>query len=114
MAMIEEYIQTFPAEAQDVVRRIYMLGRHLAPDAEEGISYAVPCLTVGGKAFCGVQKAANHLTFIPFSGAAISSAAEELSGLAITKGTVRFTATTPLPDAAVGAVLRARLAEIAG
>lgn len=112
MPGIEEYIATFPAEARGVVGALYGIGRRLAPDAEEGVSYAVPCLMVGGKGVIGVSASARHLSLVPFSSTAIEAARDALEGVATTRGTLRFTVDAPLPEAAVEAVVRARLREL--
>ncbi len=114
MGLIEDFVAGLPESDRAAVAHVYEVGRRVVPDAEEGVGYGVVCWRVRGKGLLGVKPAARHYALVPFSGDAIAAAGDAVAGLPATKGTIRFTPDAPLPDAAIEAVIRARLAEIDG
>jgi len=56
--------------------------------------------------------ARSHLSVFPFSPAAIDATRDALAGFDLSKGTVRFAADKPLPDAALEQLVRHRISEI--
>lgn len=95
-----------------MLEHVAALARMLAPDAVEGRSYGLPSLLVDGKALIGVSPAAKHLSLVPFSPPAIDAVRADLDGFTASKGVIRFTPDTPLPDEIVLRLIRIRLAEI--
>lgn len=102
----------WPEEARAALEHVAALARTVAPDAHEGLSYSVPSLLVDGKALIGVSRAAKHLSLVPFSPPAIDAVRSDLDGFTASKGVIRFTPDTPLPDEIVLRLVRLRLAEI--
>jgi uncharacterized protein YdhG (YjbR/CyaY superfamily) len=88
------------------------IARRVAPEAVEGTSYGVPALLVDGKGLLGVRAAGAQLSLVPFSSGAVDAVRDDLAGWSASKGLIRFTVDTPLPDDVVERVVRARLAEI--
>ena len=86
--------------------------RDEAPDAEEGTSYGMPAFTYAGRPLLGLRAAKRHLSVFPFSPAAIDAVSDRLEGFDFAKGTIRFTAEKPLPEAIVRELVRARRREI--
>ena len=43
MDEIEKYISQYPADTQDILRKIRTLIKSIAPNAEELIAYRMPC-----------------------------------------------------------------------
>ena len=84
----------------------------VAPEAEQGVRYGMPAYLYAGRPLLGFRAAKRHLSIFPFSPAAIDAARDALAGLELSKGTVRFTADAPISDAAVEALVRARLREL--
>ncbi len=86
------------------------------PEAVEGTSYGVPAFTLHGKPLLGVRAAAEHLSVFPFSAAVVASVVAavggRLDGFGLSKGTIRFTAETPIPDDVLRDLVRLRRAEI--
>jgi len=60
----------------------------------------------------GFRAAKNHLSIFPFSSEAVDAVRDQLRAFHLSKGTVRFTTETPLPEQAVHEMLRHRVAEI--
>ena len=96
------------------LERVIALARVEAPNAVAGVSYGMPVLKVDGKPLIGVTASAGHLSVHPFSPAAITLVRSGLEGFSVSKGTVRFTPASPLPEHVVKQLVQARLAEIYG
>jgi len=113
MESIDEALAGLPQTEQQALQRVIDIARRVAPDAIDGVSYGVPALKVAGKPLIGVRSSAHHLSVIPFSPAAIDVVRPELEGFSVSKGTIRFTAESPLPEAIIERLVAARLTEIA-
>ncbi|WP_407343113.1 iron chaperone [Pengzhenrongella phosphoraccumulans] len=112
MESIEAALAATPAPERDALLRVIDIARQIAPQAVDGVSYAVPALMVAGKPLVGVSAAARHLSVYPFSPAAIDTLRAELDGFSVSKGTIRFTVERQLPEALIVRLVQARLAEI--
>jgi uncharacterized protein YdhG (YjbR/CyaY superfamily) len=86
----------------------------MVPDAEEATSYGMPAFKYKKRPLLGFRASRNHLSVFPFSQEAIDAARNALAGFDLAKGTVRFAPDKPIPDAALGQLLRHRLREIEG
>ena len=85
----------------------------LEPEAEPGLSYAVPAFRLNGKLIAGFSAAARHLSYLPHSGSVLSSMnADVLAGFTWSKGALRFAVDEPLPRELVEKLLAARRAEL--
>lgn len=91
---MDDYLAGFDAPA---------LAEESAPGAEQGTSYDMAALRHQGKPLLGFKAAKDHLAVFPFSPAAVDAVRDRLTGFSLSKGTVRFTADTPLPDDVVRA-----------
>jgi uncharacterized protein YdhG (YjbR/CyaY superfamily) len=58
--------------------------------------------------------AKHHLSIFPFSSRVVDAVRDRLAAFELSKGTIRFTAATPLPDEVVRDIVRHRIQEIAG
>ena len=86
--------------------------RSVAPEAEEGISYAIPVFRLRGKPLVWLAAWKQHFSLYPLSAAMLREHAAELDGYETSKGTVRFPAARPLPVELVKKLVAARVAEM--
>jgi uncharacterized protein YdhG (YjbR/CyaY superfamily) len=112
MGSIDDALAGLPQPEHDALQRVIDIARRVAPHAIDGISYGVPTLKVAGKPLIGVRASAHHLSIFPFSPKAIDVIRTELDGFSVSKGTIRFTAERPVPEAPIERLVAARLAEI--
>ncbi|HYO18195.1 MAG TPA: DUF1801 domain-containing protein [Dermatophilaceae bacterium] len=112
MESIDDALAGLPQPEQAALLRVIDIARRLAPQAIDGVSYGVPALKIAGKPLIGVSASAHHLSIYPFSPTAIEVVRTELNGFSVSKGTIRFTAEHPVPEALVKRLVAARLAEI--
>ena len=91
---IDEYIATFPEEIQKILEELRATIKAAAPDAEEIISYGMPCFALKGNlVYFSVAK--NHIGFYP-TPRAIKEFKDELSINEGAKGSVQFPKNKPL------------------
>jgi uncharacterized protein YdhG (YjbR/CyaY superfamily) len=107
---IEAYLEVLPRGQRNVLQRLRQTIRAAVPDATEVISYGVPTFKQS-KAVVSYGAAKNHCALYVMSTAVVDAHAEELASYDTAKGTVRFGAAKPLPDALVTKLVRARVAE---
>jgi uncharacterized protein YdhG (YjbR/CyaY superfamily) len=105
---VDEYLDSLDEQDRAAFARVRDLALQVVPDAEQGTSYGVAALMVRGKPLLGFHAAAEHLALYPFSGSAVEAVRDQLAGFSLSRGTVRFTARTPLPEQAVRDLVRAR------
>lgn len=94
---VDEYLATLPEATRAVLEHVRGAIRKALPDAEEGISYQIPAYRLHGKAevyFAGWKQ---HFSLYPASGPLIEAFADELAPYEISKGTIRFPLTEPVP-----------------
>jgi uncharacterized protein YdhG (YjbR/CyaY superfamily) len=109
---MDEYLDGLPAPQRAALERVRGVVAALAPEAEEGVSYGMPAFIYEGRPLLGFRAAKQHLSVFPFSPAAIASVEDRLEGFNVSKGTIRFTPETPIPDDVLADVVRARREEI--
>jgi uncharacterized protein YdhG (YjbR/CyaY superfamily) len=93
---VDEYIASFPADVQKLLKQIRVLIKKKAPGAVESISYGMPAYKLNKKPlvyFAGYEK---HIGFYA-TPAGHSEFAEELSKYKQGKGSVQFPLTAPIP-----------------
>jgi len=106
---IDQYIGQFPASVRRRLQEVRELVRGLVPEAEERISYRMPCFYLHGVL---VYFAAHtgHIGFYP-TPSGISAFRNELAAYECSKGAVQFPLDTPLPAGLIRKIVRFRRAE---
>jgi uncharacterized protein YdhG (YjbR/CyaY superfamily) len=112
MSSFDEYLATVPDTQRAELERIRQFVRRTVPDAEEATSYGMPAFKYKKRPLLGFKVSKNHLSVFPFSPEAVDAARAALVGFDLSKGTVRFTPETPIPEKALEQLLRHRLREI--
>jgi uncharacterized protein YdhG (YjbR/CyaY superfamily) len=113
MPAVDEYLVSLDVPTRAAFEHLRDLTMDLAPEAEQGKSYGMAALKYREKPLLAFQAAKNHLSIFPFSPAVIDSVRDRLTGFELSKGTIRFTAATPIPDDVVRDIVRRRMDEIA-
>jgi uncharacterized protein YdhG (YjbR/CyaY superfamily) len=110
-ATIEAYLDRLPEADRAALEAIRAAARSVAPDAVESISYDVPTLKYRGRPLVYFAAYKKHLAMY---GVDIAGHADQLAGFETSKGTIRFTAERPLPEAVVRSLVVKRKADIEG
>jgi uncharacterized protein YdhG (YjbR/CyaY superfamily) len=113
MSAMDDYLNGLPPAQKAALTRVRAVVEDVAPEAEEGESYGIPAFLYAGRPLVGFRAAKKHLSVFPFSPAAIEAVRDRLAGFGVSKGTIRFSPDSPLPDDVLADVVRARKQEIA-
>jgi uncharacterized protein YdhG (YjbR/CyaY superfamily) len=110
---VDDYFDTLDDVTRAAFEHVRAIAVELAPGAGQAVSYGVAALTYEQKPLLGFLVSKQHLSLFPFSPQAIDAVRDRLEGFALSKGTIRFTAARPIPDAVVRDLVAHRIAEIA-
>lgn len=114
MTTIAEYVASLEPGPRSAFERVLDVALQVLGDADDGVSYGIPVLTVDGQAVLGLLAGKKHLSLYPFSGTVVEAMGEALRGFSVSTGTIRFTVEHPLPDDVVREVVERRLAQVRG
>jgi uncharacterized protein YdhG (YjbR/CyaY superfamily) len=109
---MDDYLDGLPSDQRAALASVRAAVEATAPDAEEGVSYGMPAFLYAGRPLLGFRAAKAHLSIYPFSPAAVDAVKDRLEGFDISKGTIRFSPSNPVPEDVLADVVRARLQEI--
>jgi uncharacterized protein YdhG (YjbR/CyaY superfamily) len=111
---IDLHIARFDPPQRDTLARLHDTLRELLPDAEECISYNMPCFKVDGVAVAGFDGFKRHCSYFPHSGNIVGQVTGVPGWCTVASaGTLQFPVDRPLPKALVRRLVQARLREIA-
>jgi uncharacterized protein YdhG (YjbR/CyaY superfamily) len=106
---IDEYIEAFPLNVQQIMQELRETIRKAAPQAEERISYQMPSFFLNGVlVYFAAYK--NHIGFYP-TASGIANFKEELSVYKSSKGAVQFPIGKPLPMRLITKIVKFRVKE---
>jgi uncharacterized protein YdhG (YjbR/CyaY superfamily) len=106
---IDEYIAGFPNDVQEILEKIRLMIREVAPEAGEKISYQIPAFTLDGDLiyFAAFKK---HIgLYPPVKGD--EKLRKELAPYLGEKGNLKFPLDEPIPYSLIKRVVKARLKE---
>jgi len=106
---VDEYLAGLPKEARATLEKLRRTIKAAAPMAAEGISYQMPMYKHHGMVV-GFAAFKDHCSIFPGS-AVMDAHKDELQRYNTSKGTIRFSASKPLPAALVRKLVKARIRE---
>jgi uncharacterized protein YdhG (YjbR/CyaY superfamily) len=106
--VIKEYIAAQPTEIQPTLWELAETIRRVAPNANERISYRMPCFYIGKTFLCGFAVFKKHIGFYP-GGEAIGVFAKRLEGYKTSTGAVRFPRDRSVDFVLIADIIRWRL-----
>lgn len=107
---VDEYISSFPASTQKLLKQMRATIKKAAPKAEEDISYGMPAYKYNGKRLVYFAGYKNHIGFYA-TPTGHSAFAKELSKYKEGKGSVQFPIDAPLPLELVTEIVKFRVQE---
>ncbi len=108
---IDDYLAAVDADKRRALEKLRTDIKAAMPRAEECISYGVPALRLDGKVIVWFAAATRHCSFFP--GAVVEEFTDELKDYDLSKGTIRFQPSDPLPARLVRTLVKARIARMA-
>lgn len=109
---IDAYLKRFTGDQFDSLSALRDQLRELLPEAEECLSYKMPCFKVDGKAVAGFDGFKNHNSYFPHSGNIVTSIGDLPAWCDVSRGTLRFPVHKKLSKTLVTRLVRARRREI--
>lgn len=110
---IEAYIAAYPEAVQGYLRQMQETIQKAAPDAETLINYGVPTFRLKKKNLVSFGAAKAHIGFYPLP-EAIEAFKEPLSAYKVSKGSVQFPFSQPLPLDLVTEIVKFRVERVNG
>lgn len=106
---IDEYIESFPTEIQEILNNMRAIIKEAAPSATEKISWQMPTFYLNGNL---VHFAAhkNHIGFYP-GASGVEAFLSVLGEYKCSKGAIQFPIDKPLPVELICKIVRFRVSE---
>ena len=111
---VDEYIATRPKDVQAILRRVRGIIRKAVPDLLEGISYQIPAYKLpGGGAVIYFAGWKEHYSLYPVGHALVATLGDALTPYQLSKGTIRFPLSEPVPAKLIERIAKIRAREVA-
>ena len=111
---VDDYIDSQPTAVRSVLERVRSIIRKAVPRAEETISYQIPTYKLHGAAvlyFAGWRK---HYSLYPAGAPLVAAFKDDLARYEVSKGTIRFPLSEPVPVKLIERIAKFRAKEVAG
>ena len=111
MNTINSYIIQFKGETKVQLENLYFYLKQLIPDADEQISYNMPCLKQNNKPVVYFAGYKSHLGFYP-TAKPIEHFKEKLNNYKHSKGTIQFPINQPLPKELIREIIEYKITSL--
>jgi len=110
---VDEYIASQPKGMRGVLQRVRNAIRKAVPEAEETIAYKLPAYTLHGRRLVYFAGWKEHYSLYPASGRAVAAFRDQLAPYQVSKGTIRFELSKPVPVRLIARIAKYRAKELA-
>ena len=111
-AEVDQYLTGLHEAAVISIQALRNQVLDLVPKGEEGISYAMPCVKLNGKAVAGYAAFKKHIGYFPHSGNIVPQLSRELANRKQTTGGFQFGLGEVLPNDLIAKLVGLRLKEL--
>jgi len=108
---VDEYIASQPEAARGLLKRVRSTIRKAVPEAEEMISYQIPAYKLHGRPVLYFAGWKEHYSLYPATDHVVAAFQDALSPYEISKGTIRFPLSEPVPVKLIGRIAKFRAKE---
>ena len=108
---IDEYINTFSKDVEDILQKVRQTIQKAAPNASEAISYQMPTFKLNGKNLVHFAAWKNHIGFYP-TPSGTEAFKKEVGRFVYAKGSIRFPLDKPVPLSLITKIVKFRVKEI--
>ena len=109
---VDEYIASKPEELQSILQRVRAAIRKALPSAEEVISYSIPAYKLHGSPVVYFAGWKEHYSLYPATAELVAAFEKELEQYELSKGTIRFPLSSPIPIALIGSLAKFRADQV--
>jgi uncharacterized protein YdhG (YjbR/CyaY superfamily) len=109
---VDEYIASQPRGIQGLLNRLRSTIRSAVPGAEETISYKIPAYKLRGNRVLFFAAWKHHYSLYPATTRVIEAFKDDLAPYEVSKGTIRFPLSEPIPAKLIGRIAKFRAKEV--
>lgn len=109
---VDDYIASQPEPARDILKRVRSAIRKAIPRAEEMIAYKIPAYKLHNRPVLYFAGWKQHFSLYPATARVLAEFKDELAPHQISKGTIRFPLSQPVPVRLIGRIAKFRAQEI--
>jgi len=95
---IDEYIASRPDDVRAILQQVRQAIRRAAPGAQETISYQIPAYRQHGRSVVYFAGWKQHYSLYPANATLVAAFKDELAPYKLSKGTIRFPLSQPVPE----------------
>jgi uncharacterized protein YdhG (YjbR/CyaY superfamily) len=110
---VDQYIASHPEGVQRVLRHVRSIIRKAVPGAEELISYQIPTYKLHGRPVLYFAGWNQHYSLYPSNDYLIAAFKAQLAPYEVSKGTIRFPLSDPVPVKLIEGIAKFRAKEVA-
>jgi uncharacterized protein YdhG (YjbR/CyaY superfamily) len=110
---VDEYIASQPEAVQRVLKRVRGTIRKAVPGAEEVISYKIPTYKLDGRPVLYFAGWTQHYSLYPSTRHVGAAFKDDLAPYEVSKGTIRFPLSEPVPVKLIERIAKFRAKEVA-
>jgi uncharacterized protein YdhG (YjbR/CyaY superfamily) len=110
---VDQYLKQQPPAAQKQLERVRRAIQKAVPRAEEAISYQIPAFKLDGRALLYFAGWKEHYSLYPATAGVVARFGKELKGHLVSKGTLRFALSEPVPTQLIAGIASQRASEVA-
>jgi uncharacterized protein YdhG (YjbR/CyaY superfamily) len=110
---VDEYIARHPDEVQAILQRVRSTIRKAVPGAQEGISYQIPTYKLHGGYVVYFAGWKQHYSIYPAPARLVAALKADLAPYKLSKGTIRFPLSQPVPAKLIARIAKFRANEAA-
>ncbi|HEV2963129.1 MAG TPA: DUF1801 domain-containing protein [Candidatus Angelobacter sp.] len=110
---VDEYIAAQPEDVQSVLKRVRNIIRKALPGAEEVISYQIAAYKLHSATILYFAGWKQHYSLYPATGRLVEAFKDELAPYELSKGTIRFPRSQPIPVKLIERIAKFRAKEVA-
>ena len=110
---VDEYIASQPEAVQSVLDRVRRSIQKAVPGAEEVISYQIPAYKMNGSAVIYFAGWKQHYSLYPATVQIVAACKADLAPYEVSKGTIRFPLSGPVPVKLIARIAKLRAKEVA-
>ena len=109
---VDEYIASQPEAVQGVLKRVRSIIRKAVPGVEEMISYKIPTYKLHGGPVLYFAGWRRHYSLYPATDRVVAAFKDELAPYEVSKGTIRFPLSGPVPVKLIERIAKFRAKEV--
>jgi uncharacterized protein YdhG (YjbR/CyaY superfamily) len=110
---VDEYIASQPDAIRPILGQVRNAIRKAVPQADEVISYKIPTYKLQGEPVLYFAGWKQHFSLYPVSANLVAALEHDIAPYVVSKGTMRFPLSQPVPLKLIGRIARFRAKEVA-